>query len=252
MIKTSYYRKKRQRNREGNREWNENSYRSEQDRGREWSESRNRGPANGPNYGRSIREEDDNSGDYGYNQGRNSYSNPGGRSYGQSYGQYQQDSYERGYSDQRNYAGRYDDHRQPYGRQDNETRNYFWEAPERDYDMNANAYGYDRDQRGQSWRGSESHGRSGSQYGNRYDRDENNRRPSVYPLRQTHMDEYDNRRSGGYHEPGYRHEGYENSGQREGFGHRSDRRHDGDWERADDYRGGHAQRHRGRGRYGSR
>lgn len=55
-----------------------------------------------------------------------------------------------------------------------------------------------------------------------------------------------------YAEQYYPHDGYQGFGYTEGFGHRGGHRNERDWLHADDYRRGHAQRHRGYGKYGSR
>lgn len=70
---------------------------------------RDTGRPNSPNYGRPVYAEGpDVRQDYGYNQGRNSTSNIGGRAYGQSYGQYFQGSDQRRHSNAREYQGEFE------------------------------------------------------------------------------------------------------------------------------------------------
>ena len=145
------------------------------------------GRPNHPNYGRELYTQGpDLHRGYGYNQGRNSASNVGGRAYGQSYGQYFQGSDLREHSNPRDYQGDFD----PYYRGDD--------------------YGPEDD------------------FNDRYDDD-------LYDL----------------HEE-FRHPGFQGSGYNEGFGQRAGHRNERHWMDDDEYRGGHAQRHRGVGKYGSR
>jgi hypothetical protein len=180
-----------QNNSGGNRRNNHDIYHRHYERNDdEYHDSRrdyDSGRPNHPNRGREVYAEGPNlNRGYGYNQGRNSTSNVGGRAYGQSYGQYYQGSDLREHSNPRDYQGDFD----PYYR---------------DY--------YDR---------------SDDYFSDRYEDDRDDLRDE------------------------FRHSGFQGSGYNEGFGQRAGHRNERHWLDDDEYRGGHAQRHRGVGKYGSR
>jgi hypothetical protein len=144
------------------------------------------GRPNYSNHGMEMYEGHDLNRGYGYNQGRNSSSNVGGRAYGQSYGQYFQGSDLRSHSNPRDYEGDFDP-------------SYRERAYNREDDFNDR---YDEDQYDFQWE--------------------------------------------------FRHPGYQGSGYNEGFGQRGGHRNERQCLDEDGYRGGHAQRHSGFGKYGSR
>jgi hypothetical protein len=223
---------------------------------------------------------------------QNSGSNPGGRSYGQSYGSHHQggggfqqegnwqQDYGRHNGQQDEFAGQrasgdsfaqtYGQHRREqdffnerdrdeYDRRDGQQRRYeerqmhgYPEEPR--FRRESERYG-DNDNR---FRGQNEYGPDARAYGNPRewrgnDHPQDRQRDEGYyreDLRE--RGDWDDRRNNDPTEYEYQHGGYQAQGEVQGFGFRKSRRHQGGWLGEEEYRGGHAQSRRGRGKYGSR
>jgi hypothetical protein len=176
-----------------------------------------------------------------------------GDSFAQTYGQHRRGGYEPAEreSEQR---PRYDD------RYENRGMHRFPEEP-REYEVRDREYG--RDSQNDFRRDEQDPGdpRYGGRHYNgglmghnrRENWDDNGRRYERHP--QYEHERWEDREGQGYGDPTefeYRHDGYQSSGEVEGFGYRKSRRHQGGWLGEEEYRGGHGQSFRGRGKYGSR
>jgi hypothetical protein len=197
------------------------------------------GHPNHPNYGHVVSENSyDLKHGYGYNQAPNSASNAGGHAYGHNYGQYHQGSYNRYRSNPEEYEGEfypgYDDEGDDYNQWEDRPMRFGTEEVHGPYMVGYPPLNNDID-----------YGADANAYGHRHTRYDHE---SIYSNNYIEDDEDE-----GYdvdHE--YRHRGYQTYGQTEGFGWRERHRNEGNWEDKDEYRGGHAQRRRAFGKYGSR